>query len=337
MNQRHGLVVGKFYPLHAGHQLLIRTAQQQCDELTVCILGSRVESIPLDVRKSWLEEEHPKARVVTGWDEAAMTIDDPELWSAHIHAIEAAVQRPVDAVFTSEAYGDELASRLGAEHISIDVGRTTVPTSGTALREDIAAGWHWLPPSVRAWFVRRVVIVGAESTGTTTLANDLADRFGAECVPEFGREYCYMRLGGLEPAWTTDEFMTIGKRQSEMEDEAARRAPLPLLVCDTDARATAVWHERYVGSRSATVETLAEGRTAALYILTGDDIPFEQDGWRDGEAHRKRMTDRFREVLHAQSSPWLEVRGSRADRLEETSRHVGLLLQRSWELAHPLG
>ena len=68
----HGLVIGKFYPLHAGHQHLIRYAQERCDELTVCVLGSRVESIPLEVRHQWVDAEHPRVRVVSGWDEAVV-------------------------------------------------------------------------------------------------------------------------------------------------------------------------------------------------------------------------------------------------------------------------
>jgi len=67
-------------------------------------------------------------------------------------------------------------------------------------------------------------------------------------------------------------------RQQADEDAAAR-----LLICDTDALATSIWHERYFGTTSREVARLAAARSYALYILTGDDIPFVQDGIRDGQ------------------------------------------------------
>nr|WP_306239338.1 ATP-binding protein [Ornithinimicrobium cryptoxanthini] len=103
---------------------------------------------------------------------------------------------------------------------------------------------------------------------------------------------------------------------------AARHTPVPFLVCDTDVLATAVWHEheRYVGSRSSSIETLALARRPDLYVLTSDDIPFVQDGLRDGAHLRGWMTRRFREVLAAQDEPWVEVRGGRTERLAQAAR-----------------
>jgi HTH-type transcriptional repressor of NAD biosynthesis genes len=95
-----------------------------------------------------------------------------------------------------------------------------------------------------------------------------------------------------------------------MEDEAAMLSG-PVLVCDTDVLAAAVWHERYVGTRSDVVEEMAPQRRPHLYVLTADDIDFVQDGLRDGEHLRGWMTERFREVVGATGVPWLEVRGSK--------------------------
>ena len=98
--------------------------------------------------------------------------------------------------------------------------------------------------------MRRVVVIGAESTGTTTLAEALTAHLGLPTVPEFGREWSQVRPGGFEAPWHTAEFDLIAREQARLEDDAAARTPVPLLVCDTDVLATAVWHERYVGHRS---------------------------------------------------------------------------------------
>ncbi|WP_169791092.1 adenylyltransferase/cytidyltransferase family protein, partial [Streptomyces katrae] len=60
----HGLVLGKFYPPHAGHHHLVRTAQDQCERLTVLVCAASVESVPLADRVAWMREEHPGADVV---------------------------------------------------------------------------------------------------------------------------------------------------------------------------------------------------------------------------------------------------------------------------------
>ncbi|MEK8227591.1 AAA family ATPase [Oerskovia sp. M15] len=82
---------------------------------------------------------------------------------------------------------------------------------------------------------------------------------------------------------------------------------MPLVVCDTDVLATTLWHERYTGHRSPGVETLAAARRPDLYLLTGDEIPFVQDGLRDGEHIRHAMR-----TASARSWPGRTCRGSRS-------------------------
>jgi NadR type nicotinamide-nucleotide adenylyltransferase len=225
-------------------------------------------------------------------------------------------------VFTSEEYGDRFASHLGAEHVSVDPDRVTHPVSGTLVRADRAAQWHQLEACVRAGLVRRVCVLGAESTGTSTLAEALADHYETVCVPEYGREFCEDRMRrGMTLDWRSDHFVEIASRQQAIEDQAARECD-PVLICDTDALATSIWHERYLDERSPVVEALAAGRTYALYVLTSDDIPFVQDGTRDGEHVRGWMTQRFRDVLAARSEPWIEVTGRHEDRLRAAIRAI---------------
>ncbi|MFD6094289.1 AAA family ATPase [Oerskovia sp. NPDC060338] len=335
----HGLVIGKFYPVHAGHVNLVRTALSRCERVTVQVLTASRESIPGEVRAGWLRAEVPGAHVVTGLDDAPVDYASPDAWTEHVKVMESLLDRahgPVDAVFTSDRYGVELARRFDADWVQVDPGRAVVSVSGTAVRTDPGAHWWALPASVRAWFARRVVVLGAESTGSTTLATGLADHYRLDPVLEFGREWSEVRPGGLEAPWHTAEFDLVAREQARREDEAAARTPIPLVVCDTDVLATTLWHERYVGSRSASVEALAATRRPDLYVLTGDEIPFVQDGLRDGEHVRHAMQDRFREVLAGQDVPWLEVRGDRASRLAQAIDAVGPLLATPRAVAPPM-
>ena len=342
----HGLVIGKFYPPHAGHLALVRHALARCERVTVQVLASSAESVPGALRAAWLRDELPTAHVVHGLDDAPVDYDDPAAWDAHVAVMRALLAPgardvpPVDAVVTSDAYGEQLAHRFGAAWLRVDPGRTQTPVSGTAVRADPEGHWWALPAAVRAWFARRVVVIGAESTGTTTLAQDLTAHYGLPSVPEFGREWTALREGGLAAPWHTAEFDLVAREQARLEDDAARRTPRALVVADTDVLATAVWHERYVGTRSATVEALADARTPDLYLLTGDEIPFVQDGLRDGEHVRHAMQDRFRELLEqrraAGGAPWVELRGSRAERLAAAVALVDALVTTPRAMSAPL-
>ena len=355
----HGFVVGKFYPPHAGHAFLIRTAAAFCRRVTVAVLASSVESIPVDLRVAWLREEFadtPNVTFVGGIDDHPIDYDDPGAWDLHDAVFDEVLRgEPVDATFSSEPYGAELARRRNAADVRVDEVRVTVPVSGTAVRRDPVAHWDLLGPGARGWLAKRVVVVGAESTGTTTLARDLAAALRARggphattrWVPEYGREYTVAKLAVARSAgptsivdlvWTTEEFGVVARRQCLDEDRAARGGG-PVLVCDTDAFATRVWHERYVGTPSAEVDAVAAAMPPrALYLLTSEEgVPFEDDGLRDGEAIRESMNARFRELLAAGDVPWVEVRGSREARVAVSLAAVDDALEAGWRLADPLG
>jgi nicotinamide riboside kinase len=105
--------------------------------------------------------------------------------------------------------------------------------------------------------------------------------------------------------------------------------PVPLLICDTDALATTVWHERYVGPAPVHLRERAAEHRPAAYLLSGDEIPFVQDGLRDGEHLRHAMQQRFRDVLGAQPVPWTEVRGDVDQRVREARAFLAPLLGRN--------
>ena len=332
----HGLVIGKFYPLHAGHSALIRAAQRDCARVTVQVLAASVETVSLEMRADWVGEEHPGVRVASAVDDSPVDFSSPAAWDAHIAVIAGLLDDPVDAVFTSDAYGAELARRLGATWVQVDKGRAFTPVSGTAIRADVAGHWHELAPAVRASLAARVVVLGAESTGSTTLAAALADELGTLWVPEYGRELSQTREGGLNEPWRSDEFDLVVERQMAWEQHALRRVPVPVLVCDTDVLATALWHERYVGTPAPRILERSAGHAPDLYLLTGDEILFVQDGLRDGEHLRNAMQERFRQALEEQDAPWLEVRGSVTARVEASVPAVRAAIERRLTFTAPL-
>lgn len=319
-----GLVIGKFYPPHRGHKFLIESALVQVDHLDVLICAHPGQTISGEQRRQWLQEMHPAALV--------RAIDDPgeddnsRFWAEYTIQI---LGRSPDIVFSSEDYGEPLARCLGCRHVMVDRGRVHVPITASAVRSEPMRYWEFLEPCVRAYFAKRISVVGAESTGTTTLARRLAEHYKTVWVPEYAREYCAsLQAAGVDLwtyQWRSEEFAEIARKQQETEDRLAREANR-VLICDTDVLSTGIWHERYKGTGSAEVEAIVRGRPHDLYLLTDCDIPFVQDGLRDGETIRQWMTGRFEQVLEDRGLPWIKVSGGLEERLKRGILEVDKLL-----------
>ena len=352
---RHGLMIGKFYPPHAGHHAVIRLAAAQCDEVTVLAMSSASETIALADRMSWLRAEHchdANVRIAGIPCDAPLDVSDERVWTAQIAAMRAGLlaadaRHQVDAVYCGDSYGDELARRFGA--VAVEVDRTDL--SSTAVRRDLGARWRDLAPTTRAGLTTRVVVLGAESTGTTTLAERLRSHYAARggvwadtrCVPEYGRDYTAVKWTAQpdrprgEISWEAADFDAVASEQTRIEEAAARDGS-PLLICDTDAVATAIWERRYLGATARTGQpwTAVPGR--AVYLLTDHrDVPWVDDGMREGDLDvRADMTEWFAEALTAAGRSWVLLTGSLSERLELAIRTVDPLLALGMRFGEPM-
>jgi HTH-type transcriptional repressor of NAD biosynthesis genes len=355
----HGLAIGKFYPPHLGHHHLIRAMAARCARATVLVEAAGVESVPLADRVDWLTRVHadtPNVTVLGVRCDIPVDFGDEPVWAAQVAVIRAALtgRPPVDAVFSSEGYGDELATRLGARHVPVDPGRIAIPVSASAIRADLAGSWELLHPVVRAGLAVRVVFLGAESTGTTTLSSALAQRFRAlggvfartGWVPEYGREYTDLkwRRDGTptldDLVWTHADFDHVATTQTARENAAAE-AGSPLLVCDTDSFATAVWERRYLGDSARHGQPWAHALLPRrdIYLVTDHvGVPWHDDGLREGDLGvRAAMTDWFTAELTAAGHSWALLTGSAEQRITLATRIADQLLTRRSTFADPLG
>ncbi|MBL8211133.1 MAG: AAA family ATPase [Bryobacterales bacterium] len=305
-----GFVIGKFYPPHRGHSFLIETALANADAVTVAVCDHPSQLIPAALRAAWLREMHPAAAIIVVEDLGHD--DDSAFWAGYTRLF---LGFTPDIVFTSEDYGHTWAHHLGCRHVQVDKARVQVPVSGTAIRHNPYQHWQYIGPPVRAFFARRVCVLGAESTGSTTLARALAAHFHTAWVPEVGRLYSEGKWTTADASlWTTPEFTCIAETQNRLEDQLARLANR-ILICDTNSFATRLWHQRYTGALSPEADALAAGRRYDLYLLTAPDIPFVQDGLRDGEHIRHAMHQRFVEELDRLNTDWLLLTGTHEQRM----------------------
>lgn len=195
-----------------------------------------------------------------------------------------------------------------------------------AVRCDPVSAWSVLHPVVQGALTTRVCVVGAESTGKTTLVRAMSERHATKGVGEFGRDYTIAKKdAGTNDHWTTEDFVRIAEEQQRLEDEAAIGAG-PLFFCDTDAMTTGLWHERYQGCSSKVVDGLGRMRTYDLFVLCDTDIPWERDEIRLGTDTRSAMHLRFVEVLSTgRSEPWIIVSGSVKQRMAAVDGEIARL------------
>ena len=295
-----GLVVGKFCPLHLGHERLIDFAATRCQQLLV-IGWSQPGFAGYSARERWLRARFPQATVAV-LDDARLAA----LCTQHGLPVRALpqdsddeqVQRdftawlclnlfggPVQAVYTGEDYGDgfaqALATHFGApvRHERLERALDVGQACGTELRSDPHAHRHGLAPQVYADHVQRVAFIGGESSGKTTLARVLAERLQTVWVPEYGRTLWEQRGGELTPG----DLLRIAMTQPQHEDEAVRRAHR-WLFCDTTPLVTLGCGWMF-GTAPQPLRQAARRRYDLLF-LCAPDIPFDQDGTRVGEAFR---------------------------------------------------
>ncbi|MBI4783751.1 MAG: AAA family ATPase [Oscillatoriophycideae cyanobacterium NC_groundwater_1537_Pr4_S-0.65um_50_18] len=316
-----GITIGKFYPFHLGHHYLIEQAKAQVDHLVVLVGYKPTQAIPGTVRANWIRFLHPDVEVIEVLEDIS---DAPQPWAERALAI--LQGRQPDFAFTSEAYGEPWAALMGAEHYAIDLQRTHFPISGTQLRQDLSVHWHMLTPPAKAYFAKRICVIGVESSGTTTLAQSLAKHYQTVWVPEYGRGYWEgRRYTPQSEQWDTYEFVQIAKGQANWEDDLAMRSNR-LLICDTDPLATHVWHRRYTGTYAKAVEQIADSRDYDLYILTAPDFAFVQDGTREGEHIRLEMHQWFVEALKQKGKRYITVEGCHEERMSDAVAAIAPLL-----------
>lgn len=155
--------------------------------------------------------------------------------------------------------------------------------------------------------VARICLIGAESTGKSRLADDLAKRFDAVVVPEFAREYAIRVARPLDEA----DVEPIARGQIANEDRAPANA---LLILDTDLLSTVVYTRYYWGRCPEWIEHAARARLADLYLFLHADVPWVEDSARDAAADRERVHAEFHRALDEFKARYVSITGNWSER-----------------------
>jgi len=294
---KKGFVFGKFMPFHKGHEAMISFAASCCDQLTVLVCVSHKEKMPAKLRKQWLVDSfaaNPNIDVqLLHYDEEKLSSSSESsrsisaAWANEFKALLPDVQLLV----SSEPYGEFVSEYMGIEHHFFDLNRTKYPVSGTKIRKNPLANWDYLPDAVKPYYQQKVVILGTESTGKTTLAEFLSTYFSAALVKEMGRE--------LIPNSEKFELEDLKKvaMAHQQETEKAIISLNRLIIFDTDLHITQSYAFHKFGQYLDLPESCYEAQKANLYLYLSSESPYVQDGSRMSLVERNQLEKYHRETL----------------------------------------
>ncbi len=175
--------------------------------------------------------------------------------------------------------------------------------------------------------ILKVVLFGPESTGKTTLSEQLARHYHTVWVPEYAREY-------LQEKWTNEsktcepkDLLPIAEGQIALENDLTTKAT-DVLICDTDLLETKVYSEAYyIGHCDPVLEKYALRNQYDLYLLTYIDVPWVGDDLRDKPEEREMMFGHFKEALEKYKRNFIILKGNKKERLRTAVSQIDQLLK----------
>lgn len=315
---KRGLTLGKYAPLHKGHQFVIETALAEMDEVIVIIYDApETTNVPLNVRSNWLKKLYPQIKVVEAWDGPTEVGDTPEIKRRHEdYIIDHLKIRGITHFYSSEFYGEHMSVALGAVNRLVDSERGEIPISGMKIRANPFACREYIHPLVYRDLITNVVFLGAPSTGKTTIAERIAQEYHTVWMVEYGREY--WEKNQIERRLSLEQLVEIAEGHLEREENLLCQAN-QYLFTDTNAITTFMFSHYYHHTalpRLTELANLASSRYD-LVFLCDTDIPYDDTWDRSGDMNRKTFQKQIIGDLLVRKIPFIVLQGDLDERVSK--------------------
>ena len=326
---RIGLTLGKYAPFHLGHKYVIDTAVSEMDKVIVMVYEDDITSIPVRVRANWIRALYPNdVEVVECYNCPQVVGYTPEIMQMHDQYILKTVDgRAITHFYSSEDYGDHVSKALGAVDRRVDQSRSAFRISATEIRADIYKHRAFIPNNVYHDLIVKVVFLGAESTGKTTIVRELAKRYNTEFMPEYGAEYWLEHQQDM--ILTSEQLVTLAKRHAEIENSKILNSNKYCFI-DTNAITTYMYSKDYHGYALPELEEFAE-RCRSRYDITflcEDDIPYEDTWDRRGKEVRAASQKKIADELLSRNIPFYRISGDVEQRVLAVESWLGSICRR---------
>ena len=310
-----GMYGGCFDPLHLGHINNILQASAMCETLHLMLCYNKVrDRIDYRLRYRWLLDtcKHLPNVVIHCIEDTDDTKESYD-WQKGATAIKQAIGTEINIVFAGSDYQDgSLFKELYPQSEIWYFSRSIVPISSTEIFDDPMRYWEYIPKVAQSYFCKKVIIIGGESTGKSTLIRNLALIYNTTYVEEYGRFTCE-RAGG-------EDFMTIEDLQENLIMQRANiykaeENANKIFFVDTDALTTAFYagllsaDERY--NTNDLAYNIATTLVGDLVLFLEPTVPFVQDGTRNEEimADRQKYSDILKSYYDRAGVQYICIRG----------------------------
>jgi HTH-type transcriptional repressor of NAD biosynthesis genes len=320
-------VFGKFLPFHKGHEALINFALAKCDFLTVLVCCSDKENISSSTRKKWIDKAFIKEKniEIRTFNYLESELPNTSTSSESVSKIWADVfkkQLPdYSLLITSEEYGNFVAAFMNIQHIAFDIPKKIYPISATAVRNDVFNNWQYVPDSVKPDLLLKVVILGTECTGKTTLTEKLAKYFNCSFVSEAGRD-----IIANSNTFTFDDLYLVATEHAKRIEKSIL-ANSHLVIIDTDIHTTKSYSRFTFGKELEISTDIYNSNSANIYLYLNNDVKHLQDGTRLSEVERNLLDLSHRKVLKDHNIEIIEVTGDWDERFEKTVEQIKKLIE----------
>ena len=333
MEYNVGMYGGSFNPLHLGHVDCILQAAGMCRELYIVLsIGTNRDEIDGRVRYRWLYQltKHiGNVRILMLEDDAG-TKDayTEDYWQADADKIKAQIGKPIDVVFCGSDYGeDSFWNRCYPDSALHVFPRNGI--SSTEIRKNPYAHWDWIPNVVRPYYVKKVLLMGGESTGKSTLTINLAARFNTNYIDEAGRDIS--ERSGTDLLMLSGDFTEI-LLQHKLNEIRAIEHSNKVLFIDTDTLVTQFYmqflEDPGIAENRALSDAIDGVNRYDLILFLEPDVAFVQDGDRSEVIRddRVRYSEQIKALLLSHGKPFVTVSGSYLQRYETAVKEVKKLL-----------
>lgn len=304
-----GLTVGKFMPFHIGHQYMIDFGLAVLGNMTVIVSGNEDDSIPLSVRYQWVFDHYknnPNVIVEKHIDDIPMaetdqhgTVVNRDFWKQWIRVFKHFC--PAATHFVSgDQYGQTAAEFLGIEWLPVT---RRYGISGSRIRTDPIACYHDLTDVAKPYFCTKIAIIGAESTGKSTMAAEMSSVLNGQCVEEYGRTYSEVKQNVLN----ANDFNVICNGHQFNIDQAAKNGNL--IISDTEAYTTYLFGHFFLDCDLQQIRQHGSEQHFDMYILLAPTVDWVDDGSRVVEQQKQRewFHKQLKSLLKQDQKPFVEI------------------------------
>lgn len=168
--------------------------------------------------------------------------------------------------------------------------------------------------------MKRIVIIGPESTGKSTLCKQLAAHYDTVWCPEFAREY--LLTNGTD--YSYEDLTIIAHGQIELEKAIEAEAKNGFYFIDTDMYVMKVWHEVAFHNCPTWILKKIARTQYDLYLLCNTDLPWIKDELREYPdlSTRKKLFKMYKDIMINSGTRWVEIRGTNAQRLQMAVNNI---------------